>query len=197
MMNSSSKKALLFTGSILGVVALSAGTTLIVQKLGAASVATAVPVATRVQAPALPATDVAQVISVKPHYIEHSTPYQHCEPVQHLVYLTPHEHFPAGALLGGAAGAFAGHSFGRGHGRIVGSVVGAALGALGGSVVQSSMDHPKPHWVYSTVCSTHYAEHEIQQGYDVTYSVNGHTATTVMTTAPASSTIPLPVTSMG
>lgn len=142
-----------------------------------------------------PAPSVAQVVSVKPHYVSETIPERRCHEVQHTIYVNQQSSAPgAGAILGGVAGGLLGSQVGGGSGRIVASVAGATVGAITGAGMQESMNQPQPYAAYSTQCKTHYIKTSVQKGYEVTYMYNGSQGTMLMNNPPLiGSALPLPL----
>ena len=142
-----------------------------------------------------PQANVAQVISVKPHYVEKSIPKRECHDVRRVVYVKQESQAPgAGAIIGGVTGGLIGTQVGQGHGRLLATGAGAAIGALAGNSVQNNMNEPQAREVYNTICSTHYIKTTVQKGYDVTYSYNGQQGVVTMDNAPmVGSALPVPI----
>jgi uncharacterized protein YcfJ len=192
-------KTLGIVGGIVGIVFLTVITTLTVQKIDAAPIATA----QAATAPATPAQVLTtatnavsnpaaapaqstepQIIDVRPHYITEVVPYRSCRDELEPVYAGSPGYFPAGAMVGGAAGALMGHSIGHGRGRIVGTIAGALIGAVSGDAIQQSMQQPQVQMMETVVCHTHYLKKTVQHGYEVTYLMNGHERTRIMSYNP-------------
>lgn len=186
------KKILIIAGGIIAIVATSIGATLAVQSvqshpapLPPAQATPTPPPPPPAPTPTVPATPVAQVIAVSPHYVTVSKPVQHCYPVQQVVSQPASPKIPgAGAVIGGVAGGFAGSAI-KGNAHTAAIVAGAALGALSGNAVQKSMNQPTQQVQTSTQCSTQNVSKQVVKGYDVTYLMNGQQGTTRMNTAPA------------
>ncbi len=139
-----------------------------------------------------PAPPMAQVLSVKPHYVTTSKPVKSCYQEPQTIYPQQNNNPPiAGAVIGGVTGGFAGSAI-RGKNHTAAIVAGAALGAVTGGAVQKNMNQPKPQTIYVTQCHTKTVSSKVQKGYDVTYLYNGMQSTTVMSTPPASNMIPPP-----
>lgn len=198
-MSSEMTKSLAIAGGVIGIIFLTVISTLMVQRIEAAPVATApavitapVPAAT-VAAPVntatvsvVPVVAAPQIVNVQPHYVAEIMPFRSCHDEWETVYSQPYDNNPAaGAVFGGAAGALAGNLLSHGHCRIPGTIAGAVIGAIGGSAVQSSMDQPQAQSVLTTVCHTHYLKKMVQHGYAVTYLYSdGHERTKIMPYAP-------------
>ncbi len=147
------------------------------------------PVAAVAPEPAGPA--IAQIISVKPHYVMKTVPVRTCHQVPRTVIGPRPGPSGAGALLGGVAGGIAGHQIGQGGGNVVATIGGAILGAAVGNQVERNVQQPQTSIVYETVCSTSYVQKSIRSGYEVTYVYNGEQGTIIMKKRPVGKTIPL------
>ena len=194
-------KTLGIVGGVIGIIALTVVTTLTVQKIDAAPVATAQAATVTTANPAQVLTTAAsavnnpiptvnadankpQIIDVRPHFITEVIPYRCCHDELEPVYAGSPGYFPAGAMIGGTAGALMGHSIGHGRGRIVGTIAGALIGAMSGDAIQQSMQQPQVQMVETVVCHTHYLKKTVQHGYEVTYLINGHERTRILSYNP-------------
>lgn len=112
----------------------------------------------------------APVLSVKPVYqqVQVARPRQEC---QQVPVDTTGNHV-AGTVLGGALGGLVGNQFGKGSGNAAMTALGAVAGAVAGNSVASQGDGQ-----VQTQCRTinDYVMQRQQDGYDVSYQLNGQT----------------------
>lgn len=148
--------------------------------------------------PVIPAAnDMAQVISVKPHYVEKNVAYRSCRAVAHTEVTAPPPPSGAGALIGGLAGGVAASNIGHGDGKTAATIGGALLGALAGNAVEGGLQQPQTQTVYAPECVTKYTKKSVRSGYEVTYIYKGQQGVTVMDKAPnVGATIPAKPTPM-
>lgn len=141
------------------------------------------------------ANDMAQVVSVKPHYVEKNVAYRSCHAVAHTEVTAPPPPTGAGAIIGGLAGGVAASNIGHGDGKTAATIGGALLGAVAGNAVEGSMQQPQAQTVYAPECVTKYTKKSVQNGFEVTYTYNGQQGVTVMDKAPiVGTTIPVKLT---
>src|ERR1700730_7925713 len=110
-MSSEIKKIGAVLGGAFGIALITVGTTLAIQKIQHP----VAPPAPEPPAPVVPQVPMAQVISVKPHYVSISIPHKRCHQEPHVVYQQTHSRHPGiGAAVGGVAGALVGQTVGSG-----------------------------------------------------------------------------------
>ena len=202
-MPSKTSKAFILAGSVIGIAAVAVGATLGVQALLKPPAAPPPVTATQTPptAPPPPAPPIAQVLTVKPHYVTTASSTQKCHPVATTTYVQePTYHHNngdvAGTVVGGALGGLAGSAI-HGSARTAAIIAGAGLGAYAGHQAQANHQQ-QPHYVtvpqtsYTTKCSTESINKQLQQGYEVTYWYNGSQGTLIMDTPPTGGTILLP-----
>lgn len=160
----------------------------------AATPASTAPVpTTKSEAP--PANNMAQVVSVKPHYVEKSVAYRSCHAVAHTEVTAPPPPTGAGAIIGGLAGGVAASNIGHGDGKTAATIGGALLGAVAGNAVEGSIQQPQTQTVFAPECVTKYTKKSVHSGFEVTYTYNGQQGVTVMDKAPiVGTTIPVKLT---
>jgi uncharacterized protein YcfJ len=119
----------------------------------------------------------AEVISVKPITKTIKTPRQDCHDEQ-VTQQKPvkDEHRVAGTVVGALVGGVLGNQVGSGNGRKVATVAGAAAGGYAGNQIQDQMQKGDTYTTTQQRCVTAYDSEEKQEGYKVTYRLNGKVA---------------------
>jgi uncharacterized protein YcfJ len=78
-----------------------------------------------------------------------------------------------GAVLGAVVGGVVGNQIGDGDGQKVATVAGAAAGGYAGSKIQKRMQDSNTHQTTERRCRTVRDEHEVPDGYQVSYVWRG------------------------
>jgi uncharacterized protein YcfJ len=79
-----------------------------------------------------------------------------------------------------------GNQVGGGKGKTAATVAGAAAGGYAGNKIQENMQEGNTHEESQRVCDTVHDSREEQQGYDVTYRLDGQERTVHMSYDPGS-----------
>jgi uncharacterized protein YcfJ len=146
--------------------------------------------------PAAPAIyqDNARVMRVAPRIEQVSAPQEECRmEVERVapVQANAQGRSLGGAIIGGIAGGILGNQVGGGNGRTAATAIGAVGGALVGDNLGSNMNGnqtpPGPIERQVRRCNVVNRMVERNAGYDVSYSYNGRTYTTVMPNDPGTS----------
>jgi len=188
-MKSELKKALILVAAVIVIILVSVETTYIIMHRSTPPAPAPAP---QPAVQATPAPLTAQIISIKPHMVSVTTTGKVCHNEQHTVYTQNHNVPVAGAVLGGVAGGTIANQTINGSSRTAATVAGAALGALGGAAVQKHLNQPKPYVVSTPVCTKKTTTKQVQQGFEVTYIMNGQTMTAIVREKPTANTIVLP-----
>ncbi len=123
---------------------------------------------------ALDSQEYAEVVAVDPTMKSISIPREECrdelvsrkKPVKDPKQITG---TVAGAVIGGVLGS----QVGGGKGKDIATVGGAVAGGYAGNKIQENIQENNVVQEYKQVCSTVYDKHEEQDGYDVTYLLDG------------------------
>jgi len=139
--------------------------------------------------------DNARVMRVSPRIEQVSSPQEECHmEVERVapVQANAQGRSLGGALIGGIAGGILGNQVGGGNGRAVATAVGAVGGALVGDNVAGNMNNgnqvpPGPVERQVRRCNVVNRMVERNAGYDVSYTYNGRSYTTLMPNDPGTS----------
>ena len=138
--------------------------------------------------------DNARVMRVAPRTEQVSTPQEECRmEVERVapVQANTQGRSLGGAIIGGIAGGILGNQVGGGNGRTAATAIGAVGGALVGDNLGSNMNGnqmpPGPVERQVRRCNIVNRVVERNAGYDVSYSYNGRSYTTVMPNDPGTS----------
>jgi uncharacterized protein YcfJ len=138
--------------------------------------------------------DNARVMRVAPRIEQVSTPQEECRmEVERVapVQANTQGRSLGGAIIGGIAGGILGNQVGGGNGRTAATAIGAVGGALVGDNVGANMNAnqapPGPIERQVRRCNVVNRVVERNAGYDVSYSYNGRSYTTVMPNDPGTS----------
>jgi len=116
----------------------------------------------------------ADVISVKPIMQTVSVPREVCrDQVVEVTNTTKDPKQITGTVAGAVIGGVLGNQVGGGKGKTVATVAGAAAGGYAGNKIQEKMQDGNTHEESQQVCETVQDSREEQQGYDVTYRLDG------------------------
>lgn len=118
--------------------------------------------------------DYAEVLAVNPTMKSVSVPRQECH--DEMVTLTRPTKDPnqiAGTVAGAVIGGVIGSKVGGGNGKKLATVGGAVGGGYAGNKVQEGMQERNTYQESRRVCETVRDSHQEQQGFDVTYRLNG------------------------
>ena len=125
-------------------------------------------------------TDTARVISSTPIYERVNQPRRECWTGTVRGNAAPRERSYGGAILGGIAGGVIGSQVGAGNGRVAAT----AAGTLAGAMIGDNMANQNQQQVQADEqverCREVDNVREVITGYNVTYSYNGHRATTTL-----------------
>jgi len=122
----------------------------------------------------LDSANYADVISVKPIMKTVSVPREVCR--DQIVEVTNPTKDPkqiTGTVAGAVIGGVLGNQVGGGTGKTAATVAGAAAGGYAGNKIQENMQEGNTHQESQRVCDTVQDSREEQQGYDVTYRLDG------------------------
>jgi len=123
---------------------------------------------------ALDSSEYAEVVAVNPAMKSISVPREECrnelvsykKPVKDTKQITG---TVAGAVIGGVLG----NQVGGGRGKDIATVGGAVAGGYAGNKIQEEIQDRNVQQELKQVCSTVYDQREEQDGYNVTYRLNG------------------------
>jgi len=123
----------------------------------------------------LESANYADVISVRPVMKTVSVPREACrDQIVEVSNPTKDPKQIAGTVAGAVIGGVLGNQVGSGKkGKTVATVAGAAAGGYAGNKIQEKMQEGNTHEESQTVCDTVRDSREEQQGYDVTYRLDG------------------------
>ncbi len=129
--------------------------------------------------------DYAEVVGVQPVTRTIRTPRQECHD-QVVTRQRPvkDQHQVAGTVVGAVVGGVLGNQVGGGSGKKIATVAGAAAGGYAGNKVQENMQKGDTYTTTERVCNTVTDTHDEVIGYDVTYRLDGKTATVRMNQQP-------------
>lgn len=116
----------------------------------------------------------AEVLAVEPAMKSVSTPRQECH--DQMVTVTRPTKDPqqiAGTVAGAVIGGVIGSQVGGGNGKKLATVGGAVGGGYAGNKVQEGMQERNTYQESQRVCETVRDRHQVQDGFDVTYRLNG------------------------
>lgn len=143
------------TGAILGALAITAGGAFAGYKV-------------------MNAGEGAEVVSVTPVTRTVRTPRQECrdEAVTRQVEVKD-ENRLVGTGIGAVVGGLLGNQIGDGDGRKLATVAGAAAGGYAGNRIQKNIQEGNTETVVEQRCGTVYDTHEVEDGYEVVYLLEG------------------------
>lgn len=130
---------------------------------------------------AMDSGNYAEVIAVDPAIKLVSVPREECndqvvttkKPVKDTKQITG---TVAGAVIGGVLG----NQVGGGRGKDIATVAGAVGGGYAGNKIQENIQENNVQQEVKTVCNTVYDQHEEQDGFNVTYELDGQERTVHM-----------------
>lgn len=122
--------------------------------------------------------EYAEVTSVKPAMETIRTPREECNDVD-VTRQAPvkDENRIAGTAIGAVVGGIVGHQIGGGDGKKIATVAGAAGGGYAGNRIQKNMQGKNTVTTTERECHTVYDKSEKQNGYEVTYLLDGREQT--------------------
>ena len=128
-----------------------------------------------------PMGDYAEVVSVEPNFKTSQIPRQVCHDEQ-VTQQAPvkDEKRIAGTAIGAVIGGVLGNQVGSGDGKKLATVAGAAAGGYAGNQVQKQMQQGNTETVTQQRCQTVYDSQSSQEGYKVTYRLDGKESVVVM-----------------
>jgi uncharacterized protein YcfJ len=121
-----------------------------------------------------PWQDYAEVVSAIPAFDNQQTARQECndEAVTQQVPIKDEKRI-AGSAIGAVIGGVLGNQVGGGDGKKLATVGGAAGGAYAGNKIQEGMQERNTYQESRRVCETVRDSRQQQDGFDVTYRLNG------------------------
>lgn len=128
-----------------------------------------------------PLGDYAEVVAVEPNIKTSQVPREVCHN-QLVTQQAPvkDEKRIAGTAIGAIVGGVLGSQVGDGDGRKLATVAGAAAGGYAGNKVQQKMQQGNTQTATQQRCETVYDSHSSQEGYKVTYRLDGKESIVVM-----------------
>lgn len=128
-----------------------------------------------------PLGDYAEVVAVEPNIKKSQIPREVCrdEAVTQQA-LVKDEKRIAGTAIGAVIGGVLGNQVGHGDGRKLATVAGAAAGGYAGNKVQQQMQEGNTETVTQRRCETVFDSTSSQEGYKVTYRLDGKESVVVM-----------------
>lgn len=129
--------------------------------------------------------EYAEVTNVTPKMETIRTPREECRDVQ-VTEKAPvkDEKRIAGTAIGAVVGGIIGSQIGSGDGRKVATAAGAAGGGYAGSKIQKNVQNKNTVTSTQQECRTVYDSRQEQDGYEVTYVLDGQTRTVHMDSDP-------------
>ncbi|MEJ8569139.1 glycine zipper 2TM domain-containing protein [Elongatibacter sediminis] len=131
--------------------------------------------------------DYADVVSVEPVTRTVTTPREVCG--DELVTTTrpvKDEHRISGTIAGAVIGGVLGNQIGDGSGQDIATAGGAVAGGYAGNTIQKKIQEGNTEQRVEHVCQTVHETEEIQNGYHVTYRIEGETRVVHMEHDPGS-----------
>ena len=130
---------------------------------------------------ALDSRQYAEVVSADPAMKLVSTPREEChDQVVTTKKPVKDDKQIMGTVAGAVIGGVLGNQVGGGSGKKIATVAGAAGGAYAGNKVQENIQDNNTEQQVKTVCSTVYDQREEQDGFNVTYRLDGQERTVHM-----------------
>jgi len=128
-----------------------------------------------------PLADYADVVAVKPNFKSAQVPREFCrdELVTQQAPVKDEKRI-AGTAIGAIVGGVLGSQVGHGDGSKLATVAGAAAGGYAGNKIQKGMQQGNTEQVSQRHCSTVYDSVTSQEGFKVTYRLDGKESTIVM-----------------
>ncbi len=116
----------------------------------------------------------AEVVSVRPAMKTVSIPREDChDEIINREKPTKDPHQVAGTIAGAVIGGVLGSKVGKGKGKDIATVGGAVAGGYAGNKIQENMQERNSEQELQQVCRTVYDSQEQQDGYEVTYRLDG------------------------
>jgi uncharacterized protein YcfJ len=129
----------------------------------------------------------AEVVSVTPVTKTVRTPREECRAEQVTRQkAVQDEKRIVGTGIGAVVGGLLGNQIGDGDGRKLATVAGAAAGGVAGNQIQKKIQDGSTETVTENRCSTVYDSHEVEDGYEVIYILDGERHTIRMDRDPGS-----------
>jgi uncharacterized protein YcfJ len=126
-------------------------------------------------------TEYADVVAVEPVLETISEPRQACrEEVVEVQKPVKDEHQIAGTVAGAVIGGVLGNQVGDGSGQDIATAGGAVAGGYAGNKIQEKIQEGNTEQQLRQVCETVYDTREVQDGYAVTYELDGEQHTVRM-----------------
>jgi uncharacterized protein YcfJ len=120
------------------------------------------------------ADDYADVVSVEPVTETISEPREVChDKVVDVQKPVKDEHQIAGTVAGAVIGGVLGNQVGDGSGQDIATAAGAVAGGYAGNKVQEKIQEGNTEQQLQQVCETVYDTRQVQDGYEVTYELDG------------------------
>lgn len=118
--------------------------------------------------------EYAEVVSVEPVMKTVSTPREECrDQVVNVQKPVKDPHQVTGTIAGAVIGGVLGNQVGGGRGKDIATVGGAVAGGYAGNKIQEKIQEGNTEEQLQTVCETVYDYSEVQDGYEVTYELDG------------------------
>jgi len=118
--------------------------------------------------------DYAEVIAVEPNLRTVRVPREECrDEVRTVKAPTRDPNKITGTVAGAIVGGVLGNQVGSGNGKKLATVAGAVAGGYAGNKVQEGMQERNTHDELQRVCETVEDTHQEQDGYNVTYVIDG------------------------
>jgi uncharacterized protein YcfJ len=125
--------------------------------------------------------DYAEVVAVEPVLETISEPRQVCrDQVVDVQKPVKDEHQIAGTVAGAVIGGVLGNQVGDGSGQDIATAGGAVAGGYAGNKIQEKIQEGNTEQQLQQVCETVYDTREVQDGYRVTYELDGREHTVQM-----------------
>jgi uncharacterized protein YcfJ len=125
--------------------------------------------------------EYAEVISVEPRYITQSVPSEQCrEELATTQKPIKDKHQVTGTIAGAIIGGAVGSQIGGGSGKDIATAAGAVAGGYAGNKVHENIQENATEQTVREVCRTVQNPQRIQDGYLVTYELEGQQRTVTM-----------------
>jgi uncharacterized protein YcfJ len=129
--------------------------------------------------------DYADVVAVEPVLKSVSEPRQACrEEVVEVQKPVKDKHRITGTVAGAVIGGVLGNQVGDGSGQDIATAGGAVAGGYAGNKIQEKIQEGNTEQQLQQVCETVYDTREVQDGYRVTYELDGEEHTILMDVDP-------------
>lgn len=129
--------------------------------------------------------EYAEVVAVDPNMKTVTTPRQECrEQVVTRKKPVKDPHQVTGTIAGAVIGGVLGNQVGGGSGRDIATATGAVAGGYAGNKIQEKVQDGNTEQHVEQICETVYDTSEVQDGFEVTYRIDGQERVVLMAEDP-------------